>query len=488
MALSSIYADRVRGELRGAIDTRKLAETWAALHPPGLPAVPDAALAAFTDRARKPIEDAYQRVLPKAATEGWVLGQQAARAMAHAPAAKSLAKDETVEADFPPVDWAGWEPGDYEAALQVADGGLEYLLGQQGIAIKSIAASRLEELGNVLAEFVASESASRPLLPDDLPPEYSVGSLADALEGVLDNPERAMMVAHTEIARASSAASMDVFSLLKVGRVRVSTAADKRVCPRCAAAEAAGPQPLTAVATVPLHPLCRCAIIPVLPSLPTDTAGAAAAGEDAAAVELGSAAEADAWLAENATGLSADEAEAVDWYTASGSADVNRVLRDGGGMPEVMARMAALLDSAMGPLAAAVVLQRVVGADAFGGSAVLAGLAGAVIADAGYASASALLPAWRSGEVLMHITAPAGTPAVVIGPAGSVPGEREVLLPRGVQLRVDRVGQGANGQWEVWATVVEAAAKAGRKPGGGKGGGSTLRERMADAVYTVVSS
>lgn len=252
MELSHLYAGKIRQALKDAIDTRKLAEAWAALHPKDFKATSKALppdLSAFIARAAAAITAALQRVLGNLWPEAWVLGQQAAQALA---------------ADLPAADWASWEPGDVEAAFQIAGPGLRDLLASQEVQIKSITSSRLEELGNLLADFISSPVAVRPELPEPLPPQYSVTQLADALEGVLDNPDMAMMVAQTEVARASSAAAQEVYRSMGIGQVEVSTAADRRVCPKCAAAEAAGARPMGTY-SVPLHPMCRCALIPVLP-------------------------------------------------------------------------------------------------------------------------------------------------------------------------------------------------------------------------------
>jgi hypothetical protein len=260
--LVTIYAGRIRRELKGAVDTRKVAEAWAALHPAAFEslaaadaaehaaakAVPSA-LAAFLARFGQALADALRSVLPDAWTEGWALGQQSAQALA---------------ADLADVDWGGWSPGDVEAAIEVAGPGLRQLLAGQHVTIKSIADSRLEELADVLAEYLSSDVAIRPELPEPLPPQFSVQALADALEDVLDNPSRAYMVAQSEIARAQGAAAEWVFRQMSIMQVQVSTAADARVCERCAAAEAAGPQPVGTY-RLGLHPLCRCALIPVMP-------------------------------------------------------------------------------------------------------------------------------------------------------------------------------------------------------------------------------
>lgn len=258
MELSRIYAGKVRDALKGAVDTRKLAHAWIAMHHGAVKAIPPA-LAAFLERAREAITAALRKVLPNAWTEGWALGQQSAVASA---ASRSV----QASADLPAVNWGDWHPGDPEAAYQVSGSGLRDLLASQEVTIKSITGSRLEELGDILARYISSPETERPLLPEPVPPMYSVDALAQELEGVLDNPERALMVAHTEIARAQSQAAQWVFQQMGVGLVRISTAGDTRVCPRCAAAESAGAQPVGEY-TVPLHPMCRCAVVAVSPPL-----------------------------------------------------------------------------------------------------------------------------------------------------------------------------------------------------------------------------
>ncbi len=257
LELSGIYAGKLREALTSAVDTRQLARDWIAQHPDGnvAKALP-APVTGFLAAARQAVTAALAKVLPGAWTEGWALGQQSAQASAAAAAA---ATPREASAALEAVDWAGWQPGDVEAAYQVAGSGLRDLLASQDVNIKSIAASRLEELGDVLAEHLSSPETSGPVT-------YSVDSLATALEDVLDNPSRAEMVAQTEIARAQSAAARWVFQQIGVSLVRISTAGDTRVCNLCRTAEGAGPQPIGTYA-VPLHPLCRCATISAMPPL-----------------------------------------------------------------------------------------------------------------------------------------------------------------------------------------------------------------------------
>jgi SPP1 gp7 family putative phage head morphogenesis protein len=247
----NIYAQKIRDALAAAFDPAALAAAWAALHPRrGQRQI----LRQFTARARHAIETALERVLRQLWPEGWVLGQQSARALTAA---------------LGEVDWAGWTPGDAEAAEQIAGPGLRELLAESGVIIRSIAQTRLEELSAVLEQHLASDEVVREM-DQPKPPVLSVQSLADQLRAVLDNPARAELVAQAEIARAQSAAAMRAYAEDGIAEGEWSTAEDAKVCPRCDLAEAAGPVPLGAsfpgveVAAPPGHPRCRCALIPVV--------------------------------------------------------------------------------------------------------------------------------------------------------------------------------------------------------------------------------
>lgn len=248
-----MYAAEVREAVTGSIDTGKLAEAWVALHPSSVPqatkALPE--LKAFLSRAGQAIQRALKPVLARAVTEGWVLGNRSALA-----AADGLAD----------VDWGAWKPGDHAAAEQIAGPGLRQLLAEQDIRIKSIADSRLEELSKVLEETLRSDEIRRQPGTEPLPPFLSVGDLASRLKGVLDNPERAELVAQAEIARAQATAARQVYAETGRTEVEVSTAEDDKVCPVCDAAAKLGAHPLGAPPLVPLHPRCRCAELPILSS------------------------------------------------------------------------------------------------------------------------------------------------------------------------------------------------------------------------------
>ncbi len=258
----AIYAKRIAEAQTGAIDTARLAEAWLALHPASKAVTKDTdpGLAAFLARALKALRDALSSVLRQLWPEGWVLGQQSAAAV--------LTGD--------PVDWRGWTPADHAAAREIAGDGLQQLLDSAGIRIQSIAASRVSELADVLQASLDSEVRQiefygKPAgvwsMQADLPPRNSASDLAAKLERVLDNPARAQMVAHTEMARAASSATVTAYSAAGVRTRSWLTAEDAKVCVACDADEAAGDVPVgepfpSGLMMPPGHPWCRCALMP----------------------------------------------------------------------------------------------------------------------------------------------------------------------------------------------------------------------------------
>lgn len=147
------------------------------------------------------------------------------------------------------IDWSAWKPGSPEAAQLVADGRLAELLADAGITVKGIIGTTLDRIGNAIADGIAAGD--------------SVDSIAGMLSGVVGNLARAEMIAHTETARAMTASSLDVYATNGIGQFDLITSSG--ACPQCEDAAAANPHPLADTAdAAPLHPLCRCAVSPVV--------------------------------------------------------------------------------------------------------------------------------------------------------------------------------------------------------------------------------
>lgn len=250
-----VWAPRVSAALTGALDADTLAADWrqARKAAPLLPGTTDAQ--AWLQARGVTLTAAIQAVLNDVYADGYVIGDQAAF---------SMVMDT-------PVDWSGWTPGDTDAALSLlaGDRSFQALLDQANVTITSIAANKMDALALELARAVENGDTA--------------STLARNIEGLLDDPQWAHMVATTELNRAMSAATLNTYARNGIEASYWMTAEDERVCPECGGNEDAGAVVLNQAfpdgnAQPPAHPSCRCALAPMVVGLnEVDTAGLSAA-------------------------------------------------------------------------------------------------------------------------------------------------------------------------------------------------------------------
>lgn len=144
-----------------------------------------------------------------------------------------------------------WTPGDPAASATMVDvtpGGLRVLLGTTSSVAAGISATYVRKAASVLS---GTGDEGEDQLDADL---------SDAL----DDDATARMIAVTEISRAISAAALARY--IMAGNItQYQWVASSGACPRCLENEAAGPLPLGQSfpnGDVPVHPNCRCAIVP----------------------------------------------------------------------------------------------------------------------------------------------------------------------------------------------------------------------------------
>ncbi len=173
----------------------------------------------------------------------------------HAAAEQLDAHAITVGNDLLPeitVDWDRWKPGDTIALGEVAAGALRANLDELGITVKGIADTVLDTIGNRIGD---------GLLAGD-----GVDTIARAIRDDVGSRSRAERIAHTEIARAQTNASMLVYSESGVTEYELLLADD--ACPECEEIAAGNPYALgDDTGRVPIHPFCRCADAPVASSI-----------------------------------------------------------------------------------------------------------------------------------------------------------------------------------------------------------------------------
>lgn len=208
------------------------------------------------DRARRAVAsvgisaDALAAILSETYGEGYVTGTHAA--MGALPASVE-AIGPTWETD---IDWDTWEPGSARTAVELAgtDGGrgLATLLDDADVVIQGINDYTVEVLAQQLAAGVEAGE--------------SVAQLTARLRDTLGSSARAEMIARTEVARAQTVATLDTYRENGMGGRQWLAASGAEE--DCAALDG------TVVAMdadfpdgdPPLHPNCRCALIPVLAS------------------------------------------------------------------------------------------------------------------------------------------------------------------------------------------------------------------------------
>lgn len=258
--IAALYARQFETELPQAIDADDVASGWLSsqsiLTPdntPGLttkaaiPPLMQSALAWLEAQGwAQKLYDAISRILNNLWAEGFAVGREAGKEMLTS----------AYDSDF----WDKWHPGDPDAARLAAGPGLQQLLQDYGIrTIKSIVATRMGQLANLLADGFQRGDSSQ--------------TIADSIRSILSAPQRAEMIAHTELARATVAASMAEYVAMGVRGKSWMPAADGRVCPVCKLNQDAGAIPLGnafpgGVPAPPQHPVCRCALTPE--DLPND--------------------------------------------------------------------------------------------------------------------------------------------------------------------------------------------------------------------------
>lgn len=383
--------------------------------------------------------------------DGWLIGAASAQVMTNGGT----------------VQTGGWKPGQTQTATATVQGlglgaQLATAVGQAAQTVQQLAQGYLTALGRALV--------------DGLLNGQSPADVGKALLGVLADAARAAGAALGKLVTQIGAAAGCWYRGKQVGYVRWLTDPTSNVCPVCIANEAQGAIPAgtpfeSGDEDTPAHDRCRCAVVPAeqtatpeQPAAPEPVPGPGPAAEDAEAepepepfdpAGFATAGDARQWLDGHTPDLTPEQAAAVTWYTGPGAYEANGPIRSGADLPDDVAKQVAALDSAMQPLPEDLQLTRMTDLGAFPGTVDLTSLAGQMIADPAFISTSLGAPVKDAGtDVLMHIGAPKGTPAVITGDLSKMPKQREIILARGTRLAVTRVEQGDNGLWEMWLMVI----------------------------------
>jgi len=154
------------------------------------------------------------------------------------------------------MDWSAWKPGDPAAAANLDEKTLQGLLDQANVTIKDLDETTISRLQDVLSEGLTNGD--------------SVDSMAQGMNEVLDDPARADLIALTETARAQSDATMEGYQDAGLGRWEWLSEDDERTCDPCVSNDGMVFDVGNDDPRQPLHPRCRCVMLPVVDAFADD--------------------------------------------------------------------------------------------------------------------------------------------------------------------------------------------------------------------------
>ena len=199
--------------------------------------------------------------------DGWVLGKTAAGVMIN----QRLTKAVTPVSNVGVVDWNTWTPGNSAAAALVNPaGGLQSLLDARGITINGITNTSLDRIGTVLGNGLADGTTPR--------------EVSRQLNDVINDPQRALTIAQTEMSRAVVQSEIAQYADSGVEMVEWLVADP---CEDCQVNLDASPISIDEDwpnGDAPVHPNCMCDIGPYI----SDTSSATAPTDGGDATDGGS--------------------------------------------------------------------------------------------------------------------------------------------------------------------------------------------------------
>lgn len=229
-----------------------------------------------------------KQALTKLYSQGYVFGQDVA--------AQELAKVLIVKASpslkdlkrANAIDWANWKAGNRAAArLLDPPHGLRVLMRSRNVTLQALSATTTDRIGTHLAYGLAHGLAPRQVtggIIDILSPLRAgiAKELGASIEKMMSDPERALMIAQTEMSRAVSVANRESYKEIGVELVEWLVSDP---CDLCAENGDASPLPIddefpSGDTEPPVHPNCMCDIAPYI----VDTQNI---GEDALSIIFG---------------------------------------------------------------------------------------------------------------------------------------------------------------------------------------------------------
>ena len=265
--LAASRARLIRNALREIADTRQIVEDFLSMYYGREITTEEArAWAAIHVRLNsKPLADA----LTQCYADAYALGQDIGmNSIARAKINKAPTKKDLKRAIG--IDWATWRPGNKPAALKAnPPRGLADLLDKKGITIQGISRTTIDRIGTLLANLL-TEGGKPTSIAGQIAEEMRKSKeemsreLEQEVDDLLSDSDRALTIAQTEMTRAVTAASRELYEESGVELVEWLVA---EPCDICQENAEASPIRIDSVfpsgdTEPPAHPNCVCDLAP----------------------------------------------------------------------------------------------------------------------------------------------------------------------------------------------------------------------------------
>jgi hypothetical protein len=244
---------KIRAAIRRSIDARQIFEAYQDTQPFVTDNnVQDRARARAWAMLHVQVDTApIKAALLKIWADGFVLGTDSAT---EAVAKARLA----TKAGDTYIDWANWTPGNRAAALLLSPtGAFEKLLADANITSNAIAKVGYDRIGTALADSIAAG--------------FSPQKAARVMLDKVGDPARALTIAITEQNRAMSLATVQTYKDFGLEKVEWSGANPCDICaPNEGQVVTLGDEFESGDTEPPVHPNCRCALLPVIAGMEDD--------------------------------------------------------------------------------------------------------------------------------------------------------------------------------------------------------------------------
>ena len=241
--IAAKHADRIRKGFQKAFNADDIVERWFHSHI-GSESTTTQQARDWARTSITPDKKYLLDALKPLYADGWVLGTVSGQYML-----RGIEKAPSVGV----VNWDTWTPGNQAAsALIKPKGGLQNLLDRRDIVLDGITDTKLNRIGTVLGQALAVG-----ITPKDV---------AVMVDQVINDPQQALVIAQTEMSRAVSVASRDLYETSGVEQVEWLVAIGCEDCQENADASPIGIDEVfpSGDTEPPAHPNCMCALAPYM--------------------------------------------------------------------------------------------------------------------------------------------------------------------------------------------------------------------------------